>query len=418
MRALQAIDDKEKAHRTFIRTRSRRAKTRWIELQKRSSALLDKDQFAHLNNQLQDLEMAALKREYGNLWRIIGYLTGPPKKPSRVKKLDGSVPSSQKEKDNEWRTYFRNLLNNRSAFASTVNHPPPSADNPDIPTTAITRLGVEVAAEALKRNRAAGPDNAMTAEVIRDGGTFIIDQLYKICQIVFENCQAPPLWVTSLIIPLPNKGNLELMTNWRGISLISIAAKLYNRILLNRIQKPIDNLLRKNQAGFRRGRSCSQQIHILRRIIEAANLDALPLYITFIDFTKAFDSLDREMMFAILRHYGIPQKIVDAIRALYDKSKSRVYVDGKLSDPFDITTGVLQGDVLASFLFIIVIDYISKNSVADFGYLTHKGSDNEHKSFYSFRTSTKRPVERRLNDLAFADDIALCESTYLYHRTS
>ncbi len=121
---------------------------------------------------------------------------------------------------------------------------------------------------------------------------------------------------------------------------MSIPAKVYNRILLNRIRDPIDKLLRRNQAGFRTERSCVQQIHILRRIIDGAYSEGKPLFLTFLDFKKTFDSIDRDMMFAILRHYGIPEKIVEAIRALYDHSTSRVYVDGQYSQPFDITTGV------------------------------------------------------------------------------
>jgi hypothetical protein len=109
------------------------------------------------------------------------------------------------------------------------------------------------------------------------------------------------------------------------------------------------------------------------------------------------------MMFAILRHYGIPEKIVKAIRVLYDKSTSRVYFNGEVSKPFDVTTGAIQGDVLAPFLFIIVIDYVSRLSAGEFGYLTHKTGGR------SLRSATRDP-ERRVNDLAFADDIALLES--------
>ena len=86
------------------------------------------------------------------------------------------------------------------------------------------------------------------------------------------------------------------------------------------------------------------------------------MFATFIDFKKAFDSINRDMMFAILRHYGIPEKIVKAIRTIYEHSTSRVLVDEKLSEEFKTNTGVLQVDVLASFLFIIVIDYVMGNS--------------------------------------------------------
>jgi hypothetical protein len=204
------------------------------------------------------------------------------------------------------------------------------------------------AIKSLKRGKAPGYDRAMTAEVLKDGGTFIASQLHTICQLAYGECHTPSHSTTSLIIPLPKKGNLQLMSNYRGISLMSIAAKVYNRILLDRIREPIDKLLRKTQAGFRSGRSCVQQIHILRRIMDGAYSDAIPMFITFIDFKKTSRSINRDMMFAMLRHYGIPEKIVSVIRVLCDNSSSQVYVDGKLSNTFDIRTGVLQGECALS----------------------------------------------------------------------
>ena len=129
-------------------------------------------------------------------------------------------------------------------------------------------------------------------------------------------------WTTNIIIPLQKKGDHSLMTNYRGISLMSIVTKVYNRILLNRIRPVVDPVLRQNLAGFRKGRGCTYQIHFHRRIMEGAWNQQLPLSVTFIDFRKAFDSIDRLMMLAIRRHYGIHGKIVRAIRVLYDNSGS------------------------------------------------------------------------------------------------
>ena len=85
----------------------------------------------------------------------------------------------------------------------------------------------------------------------------------------------------------------------RGICLMSIAAKLYNRLILNRIRSPIDAIPRKNQTGFRTGRSCIQQIHIPKTNYEWHFLPKILLFITFVDFKKALDSIDRDMMFAM-----------------------------------------------------------------------------------------------------------------------
>ena len=404
---LLLIKNKDEAKIKHRQQRTKDSKSEWIEAHKKASTALEADKSENLESQLIELEYAASKREHGNVWRIIKRLSGQQKKPIRVRKSDGTLPKSKEETLAEWHNYFLDLLNNQSPWVNRANHPAPMPDLPSIKTSAFTITEINEAIKRLKRNKAPGPDYAMTAEVIKDGGPFLVNSLLKLCQMVYENCQAPSQWTSSLIIPLPKKGNLELMTNYRGISLMSIAAKLYNSILLNRIRVPIDKLLRNNQAGFRIGRSCNQQIHILRRIIEGANHEDIPLYITFVDFKKAFDSIDREMMFAILRHYGIPAKIVNAIRVLYDNSESQVYEGGQLSMPFKITTGVLQGDVLAPFLFIVVIDYITRRSQDQFGYVTHTGKKNE--SGYSLRAKTYAK-ERKVSDLDFADDIALLEN--------
>ena len=105
-------------------------------------------------------------------------------------------------------------------------------------------------------------------------------QIYVIhcfCVEVYSNLTPPDQWITSIIVPLPKKGDLSLMTNYRGISLLSIAAKVYNKILLNRIRDEVDPILRKNQAGLHPGRSCAQQIHILRRVLEGFRDYQLPL---------------------------------------------------------------------------------------------------------------------------------------------
>ena len=106
-------------------------------------------------------------------------------------------------------------------------------------------------------------------------------------------------------------------------------------------------------------------------------------------------------MFAILRHYGIPAKVVDAIARMYCESKGAVLVGGKSSEPFDITTGVLQGDVLAPFLFIIVMDYVMSRSEQNFGFVYQPRTG----------TSSRGMPEKRINDQDYADDEALLENT-------
>ena len=107
-----------------------------------------------------------------------------------------------------------------------------------------------------------------------------------------------------------------------------IAAKIYNALLSNRIEPKIDNILRKNQNGFRRNRSTTSQILTIRRILEGVRPQNLQATILFVDFTKAFDSIHRGKMEQILLAYGLPKETVAAIMILYRNTKMKVCSPG------------------------------------------------------------------------------------------
>ena len=93
------------------------------------------------------------------------------------------------------------------------------------------------------------------------------------------------------IHPFPKKGDLGLAKNYRGITLTSIPAKIYNALLRNRIEPKIDNILRKNQNGFQRNRSTTSQILTIRRILDGVRAKNLQATLIFVNFTKAFNSI-------------------------------------------------------------------------------------------------------------------------------
>ena len=134
--------------------------------------------------------------------------------------------------------------------------------------------------------------------------------------------------------------------------------KITNKILLNRIQLILDPLLRPNQNEFRPGRSTTTHILALKRIVKGVKSHSLQAAIIFVDFKKAFDSIHRYKMLEILRKYGVPRILVDAIGKLYESTFTSVLSrDGK-TVLFHIQAGVLQGDTLASLLFVSVVYYV------------------------------------------------------------
>ena len=156
-------------------------------------------------------------------------------------------------------------------------------------------------------------------------------------------------------------------------------------------------ILRKNQNGFRPGRSTLGQILTLRRIIEEITFCNKTAALIFVDFSKAFDSVNREKMFEILGLYGIPTETIEAIKVLYTNTRSSIITPDGETESFDILSGILQGDTLAPFLFIIVIDYIMRISV---------DTMKENGLLYQPRRSSRHP-DLFITDADFADDIAL-----------
>ena len=203
------------------------------------------------------------------------------------------------------------------------------------------------------------------------------------------------------ILPFPKKGDLGLAKNYRCITLTSIAAKIYNALLRNRIEPKIDNILRKNQYDFRRNRSTTSQILIIRRIlggVRAKNLQATWL---FVDFTKAFDSIHRGKMEQILLAYCLPIETVAAIKILYRNTKVKVRSLDEDTEYFDIVAGVLQRDTLATYLFIICLDYMLRT-------LIDKIREN---GFELTKKRSRRYSAKTITDADNADDIAILANT-------
>ena len=109
-----------------------------------------------------------------------------------------------------------------------------------------------------------------------------------------------------------------LCKNWRGIMLLSVPSKVFCRIILERLKQALDRKLRCEQAGFRKDKSCTDHIAALRIIIEQSTEWQIPLYTNFIDFEKAFDSVDRNVIWQLIGHYGVPPKFIKLIQELYE----------------------------------------------------------------------------------------------------
>jgi len=125
-------------------------------------------------------------------------------------------------------------------------------------------------------------------------------------------------------------------------------------MLFNRLKTDIDERLRKEQAGFRSGRSCTEQILIFRNVIEQSHKWHKAVYVNSVDFKKAFDSIHRDTMWKILQLYGIPQKYINIFQALYCHTRCCIKINNGVTDMFDILTGVRKGCILSPLPFFLL----------------------------------------------------------------
>ena len=344
----------------------------------------------YISGKINDLTKHHISKKHHLAWRTVKDLAG--KNVTSSVRLKGGSPKKRLE---SWSKHFQSLLGKEARLPEDYTLPSVQvSEQLNIATSPFTLSELSAVVKQLKSSKAFGPDN-IPALLWKDPHFSTI--LLNLCNHTFSTLTPPKIWRTSQIIPVPKKGDLSLANNYRGISLMSIAAKIYNKLLLNRLIPVVEPILRKNQNGFRRGRSTLSQILCLRRLIEESNMSKIDLALVFVDFSKAFDSVDRSKMFEILRLYGIPEGIIAAIKVMYTDNSSTVMTTDGETQAFPTLAGILQGDTLAPFLFIMVVDYImrvSVDTIAEKGYLLHP------------RRGSRQPAEY-LTDTDFADDIAL-----------
>ena len=301
-----------------------------------------------LKGKIRKVEDSSDRCKNKESWKLVNNISG------RTKPSCGLVEGGSSTKRlKKWRKHFSGLLGQ-----------PPTIPDSNIPIRNIhPPLNIEdgpftideLAKKQIVEGKAYG-DDSISPEVMKR--VDIDDVILKFCNDALCDGLIPDQWKLSNIVPVPKKGDLTKTDNYRGISLTSIVSKTLNKILLNRMKPSLEEVLRDNQNGFRPGRSTTSHILALRRVMEGAKAKNLKATMVFIDFKKAFDSVHRGLLMKKLRAYGIPKAIVRLIEGINTGNKTQVVTADGIPEIFDILAGVLQGDTLASYLFIIVIDYI------------------------------------------------------------
>ena len=183
-----------------------------------------------------------------------------------------------------------------------------------------------------------------------------IEKPCQLFQIIWQHDTVPQDFKDASIIRLyKRKGNRQVCDNHRGISLLSIAGKIVARVLLDRLNAHLkQGLLPESQCGFRKERGTIDMVFAARQLQEKCQEQHTDLYSTYVDLTKAFDTVSREGLWRIMAKYGCLQKFMAIVRQLHGSMLARVQDNGETTAPFSVSNAVKQGCVLAPTLFSLI----------------------------------------------------------------
>ncbi|BHF59700.1 hypothetical protein SprV_0100266100 [Sparganum proliferum] len=350
-------------------------------------------------------------KECKNVFSAIKDVYGPPTKgtASLVSADSSALLTETTQNLQRWAENFRGVLNRPSAISDAAIDRLPQVEtnvNLDLPPSLQETIKT---VQQLSSGNASGSD-AIPAEVYKHGGPQLMDHLTALFQEMWRQGEVPQDFKDATIVHLhKRKGNRQLCDNHRGISLLNIAGKIFARILLNRLNKHLEQgLLPESQCGFRRHRGTTDMIFAARQLQEKCQEMRTHLYSTFVDLTKAFDTVNRQGLWKITQKFDCPERFIMMVRQLYDGMMARVTDNGAVSEAFAVTNRVKQGCGLAPTLFNLMFSAILMDAYRDehlgirIAYRTDGHLLNQWRMHFQSRVSTTT-----VHEFLFADDCAL-----------
>ena len=362
---------------------------------------------------------------YGHLkggWKLQGKNIGSAQ---YIRDEDGKLLRKPEEIRARWRRYFTSLLNTTSAVLNRtiiegLPQNPTALSLGDPPVVSETKKALR----SMSNGKAMGPDE-LPAELLKlalsDSSHEILLTFHGIIVTVWMTGEVPQEWKDATIKVLHKKKDRTECSNYRGISLVAHAGKVLLKIVANRLGDFCEEagILPEEQCGFRPQRSTTDMMFVVRRLQELGRTSNTPLEICFIDLAKAYDSVDRVLLWEVLARFGVPPRMIRVIRMFHDGMRARVQLDDRdFSAWFNVCQGLRQGCVLSPLLFniffaaviIVVLQRFAEDPliVSDLVYLDDApmGEDGRPRE-----ERTLERVRRAVWGMLYADDAGVVSTS-------
>ena len=190
------------------------------------------------------------------------------------------------------------------------------------------------ATRSLANGKAVGPDEVFVElfKITLNGDPTLRRRLLDIVNFVWMGGEVPQQWKYAIIMVLHKKKYRTECGNCRGISLVAHAGKILLKVIARRLGEYCERvgILPEEQSGFRPNRSTTDMVFVIRRLHELTRKRHIPLYACFIELTKAYDSVDRVLLWEALACFGVTQNIISVIRQVHDGMRACVRLDDRV----------------------------------------------------------------------------------------
>ena len=267
---------------------------------------------------------------------------------------DNGIAASPKDKADALNRQFKSVFTNED----TSNLPDlDESRTPELQRINVTTEGVEKLLKDLQPQKAPGPDG-ITPRILKLCATSIAPILQCIFQKSLDTGVLPSDWLHANVVPIFKGGDSSLPSNYRPVSLTSVACKLLEHIICHTVMDHWEHnqVLLDNQHGFRKGRSCETQlaatIEDLAEVLDQrGQVDCI-----IMDFSKAFDTVPHQRLLKKLHHSGITGSLLSWMENFLTRRTQQVVLDGVTSDSVYVSSGVPQGTVLGPAMFLLYIN--------------------------------------------------------------